>query len=74
MSYADRKREESDVLAGDRHEAEEFECPDCGAAVGETCHHSDGVPLGRAPAHPQRITLARLSRPASGPCDSNGGG
>lgn len=74
MSYADRKREESDEKAGERFEAEQYPCPGCHAAVRETCHHSDGVPLGKAPAHPQRIALARDSRPAFGPSATNGGG
>lgn len=35
-------------------------CPDesCGAGAGEPCRHSDGVPLGKAPAHGNRIREA----------------
>ncbi|WP_116051905.1 zinc finger domain-containing protein [Amycolatopsis palatopharyngis] len=73
MSYADRKRIEGFEKDGERHEAEQFPCPGCHAAEGETCHHDDGVPLGKAPAHHQRIALARASRPASGRSRSNEG-
>jgi hypothetical protein len=74
VSYADRKREEADEKAGVRFESEQFPCTDCGADIGQTCHHADGVPLGASPAHPARITAARLSWPASDPCGTNGGG
>jgi hypothetical protein len=43
----------------ERAKAEEVRCPRCGAQVGESCWNTGlGTDL-RAPAHPQRITLAR---------------
>jgi hypothetical protein len=74
MSYADRKRISDFEWRGARAEAEQHPCTDCGAGIGQTCHHADGVPLGASPAHPARIKLAHDSRPASGPCGTNGGG
>lgn len=39
----------------ERQQAERVDCPGCGASAGERCQFTDGVPLGRFPAHWQRI-------------------
>lgn len=54
-SWAERRREASLEKDFERQQAERVDCPGCGAAVGERCRFTDGVPLGKFPAHWQRI-------------------
>jgi len=43
-----------------RSEAEQVQCPVCGADVGHTCLNlATGLPLAKVPAHDKRIKKAR---------------
>lgn len=44
-----------------RELAQEVECQDCGAAIGDPCVHPDGVPLAKVD-HPRRIRKAERAR------------
>lgn len=54
-SWAESRRDAALRRDFERQQAERVDCPGCGALAGESCVASDGVPLGKSPAHHQRI-------------------
>lgn len=58
-SWAESRREAALQRDYERQQAEQVECPECHAGVGERCRNvHDGQPIRKLPAHWRRLRAA----------------